>query len=310
VPQFYLIPKKLARKAPVLASIAQWLEALAFRFIFWLMRRLSLERASQLSAFAFGLVGPYGDKAKKARINLAIAFPDTSEEWREQTVRQIFRSLGISAAELIKLEQIWEEREQRLEYVTHPRASELMARKGATIFVTAHVGPWQISPFGPKKFDVTTSTIYAPESNPVVAKLMLDLRKNFGEKLIASTAGARPLIKELKAGRSLNLAIDTRPDTGKLVPFFGRDALTNTSAARLALSTGAALVPGRAERLPGGRFRITMYDPIISPDPGAPIDEQALAMTELVNRHFEDWIREDPGQWMCLKRRWPKAHKL
>ncbi|RLA48942.1 MAG: lipid A biosynthesis acyltransferase [Gammaproteobacteria bacterium] len=310
MPQFYLIPKKLARKAPVLVSIAQWLEALAFRFIFWIMRKLSLQRASQLSAFAFGLVGPYGDKARKAKINLATAFPDTSEQWRVQTIRQIFRSLGVSAAELIKLEQIWDQRDQRLEYVIHPQARELMACKGAAVFVTAHVGPWQISPFASKNFGITTSTIYAPESNAIVAKLMLDLRKSFGEKLIASDAGARPLIKELRAGRSINMAIDTRPDSGKMVPFFGRDALTSTSAARLALRTGAALVPGRAERLPGGRFRITMYDPIICPNPDAPIDEQALALTELIYRHFEDWIREDPGQWICLKRRWPKAHKL
>jgi KDO2-lipid IV(A) lauroyltransferase len=310
VPQFYLIPKKLARKAPVLASISQWLEALALRFIFWIMRQLSVERASQLSAFAFGLVGPHGDKARKAKINLAIAFPDTSEQWRERTTRQIFRHLGSSAAELIKLEQIWEERDQRLEYVIHPRAREILERKEAIVFVTAHVGAWQVSPFISRHFGITTSTIYAPESNAVVANLMLDLRRNFGDKLIPSDAGARPLIKELKAGHSINIAMDTRLDSGSLVPFFGREALTNTSAAGLALRTGAALVAGRAERLPGGRFRITAYDPLTSPNPDAPIKEQALALTALINNHFEDWIREDPEQWICLKRRWPKAHKL
>jgi KDO2-lipid IV(A) lauroyltransferase len=269
-----------------------------------------VERASQLSAFAFGLVGPYGDKARKARINLAIAFPDTSEQWREQTTRQIFRNLGNATAELIKLEQIWDQRDQRLEYVIQPRARELLERKGAIVFVTAHVGAWQVGPLISKRFGLTTSTVYAPESNAIVAELMLHLRKTFGENLIPSDAGARPLIKELKAGHSINIAMDTRLDSGKLVPFFGRDALTNTSAAGLALRTGATLVAGRAERLPGGRFRITAYDPLVSPNPDAPVKEQALALTELINRHFEDWIREDPSQWICLKRRWPKAHKL
>ena len=32
MPQFYFIPKRLARRAPWLASFAQWLEALGFRF--------------------------------------------------------------------------------------------------------------------------------------------------------------------------------------------------------------------------------------------------------------------------------------
>ena len=109
MPEFYLIPKRLARKAPFLVAIAQWLEGSVFRGVFWLMRKLSVEHALQLSAFAFGLVGPRSDKAEKARENLAIAFPERSQEWREQTTRQIFRHLGYSTAELIKLEQIWEQ---------------------------------------------------------------------------------------------------------------------------------------------------------------------------------------------------------
>ena len=128
--------------------------------------------------------------------------------------------------------------------------------------------------------------------------------------MIPADAGPRPLLKALNAGESIIMAIDTRPDTGKLIPFFGVDALTNTSAVGLALRTDAAIVVSRAERLPGGRYRITVYDPLVSPIPDAPVKDQAVAVTEIVHRHFEDWIREYPEQWVCLKRRWPKAHKL
>jgi KDO2-lipid IV(A) lauroyltransferase len=106
------------------------------------------------------------------------------------------------------------------------------------------------------------------------------------------------------------MAMDTRLDSGKMVPFFGREALTSTAAAGLALRTGAALVVARAERLPKGRYRITMYEPLTSPNPDAPQKEQVLALTAEINRYFEEWIREYPEQWICLKRRWPKAHRL
>jgi KDO2-lipid IV(A) lauroyltransferase len=310
VPEFYLVPKRLARKAPFLAAIAQRIEATMFRFVFWLMRKLNVDRALQLSAFAFGLVGPHSDKAAKARENLAIAFPDRSQEWREETTRQIFRHLGYSAAELIKLEDIWEQREQRVEFVLEPEALKHMQSQRATVFITAHVGAWQVAPLVTRKFGFNVCAIYAPESNPTMLKLMLDLRKSFGETLIAADAGPRPLIKELNAGHSIIMAMDTRPDTGKLIPFFGRDALTNTSAAGLALRTGAALVVSRAERLPGARYRITVYDPLVSPIPDAPVKEQAVALTQSVHRYFEQWITEYPQQWVCLKRRWPKARKL
>jgi len=310
VPEFYLVPKRLARKAPFLGILAQRLESGVFRFVFWFVRKLSLERALQISAFVFGLAGLRSDKANKARENLAIAFPDRSAQWREDTTRQIFRNLGISAAELIKLDTIWQERDQRIEFVLEPEARKHMESKRATIFITAHVGAWQVANLVSQQFGFEISTIYAPESNPVIHDLMLELRKSFGVTLIASDVGPRPLIKELNAGRSIGMAADTRPDSGKLIPFFGVDTLTNTSAAGLALHTGSALVMLRAERLPGARFRITVYDPLVSPIPDAPVKEQTLALTAIINRRFEDWIREYPDQWICLKRRWPKAHKL
>ena len=310
MPQFYLIPKRLARKAPILVTIAQWLEAAAFRFIFWIMRLLPLEYATAISASFFGLTGRFNDKVKKARTNLAIAFPDTTEEWREQTAREIFRNVGTAVAELLKLEDIWEQREQRLEFVFEPLAAEHIARKGPTVFVSAHVGAWQVTNLLSLEYGMTISTVYAPESNAALRDMMFKMRESFGVKLISSDAGVRPLLKELVAGNSIGLAMDTRLDTGKLIPYFGRDALTNTSAARLALRSGAALLPIRAERLPGCRYRITVYDPLVSKHPEASADDQALELTAGINNCFEQWIRETPEQWICLKRRWPKAHKL
>ncbi len=310
MPEYYFVPKKLARKAPALGRIAQSVEAAAFRFIFWLIRRLSLEHALALSGAAFALGARLSDKAAKADANLAVAFPDSTPQWRKQTTREIFRHLGYSAVELIKLEQIWEERARRIEFVLEPKAREHMESRRATIFVTAHVGPWQVAPMVTRQYGFTISTIYAPESNPVMQELMLDLRSFLGERLISTEEGARPLIRELKAGHSINIAMDTRPDTGKLVPFFGRDALTNTSAVGLALKTGASLVVARGERLPGARYRITVYDPLESPIPDDPVKDQAVALTRIIHGHFEHWIREYPEQWICLKRRWPKQHKL
>ena len=310
MPEFYLIPKRLARKAPFLVTLSQRLEGAIFRSIFWVLRRLSLERASAIAAAAFGLVGPHTDKARKAEANLAIAFPESTPEWRRQTVRQIFRNLGIAAVELVKMDQIWEQRAQRLEFVLRPGAQQHLESGGATVFVCAHVGPWQITNLIGRQCGLTVSTIYAPESNPVMRDLMATLRDSFGVKWIPSDAGARPLVKELSAGHCIGMAMDTRLDTGKLIPFFGRDALTNTSAAGLALRTGAALLPIRSERLPGGRFRVTVYDPITPENPDNPPKELAIELTARINGYFESWIRDNPEQWICLKRRWPKAHKL
>ena len=174
---------------------------------------------------------------------------------------------GVSAAELIKLDEIWEQRHQRLEWDISPGAAEVIERKGAAMFVSAHIGAWQITNLLSLEYGLTISTIYAPESNETLRNMMLDLRKSLGVGLISTDAGVRPLMKELAAGHSVGMAMDTRLDTGKLLPYFGRDALTNTTAARLALRSGAALLPIRGVRLPGNRFRICLYDPLVSEQP-------------------------------------------
>jgi len=307
VPEYYLVPKKVARAVPLLGRASVWLEAQLFRFLFWVLGQLSVERASSVAAAIVGLIGPRTSVARTVRGNLAIAFPDWDEQALRRTTRGVFRQLGMAVAELATMDKIWAEREQRLEFCIDPLAQAHFDAGGATVFVSAHVGAWQVASLISRQQNLEITVVFAEESNPQVRDILLRLRETFGVKLLPTHAGIRPLLRELNAGNSIGLAMDTRLDSGDPLPFFGVDALTNTSTARLALRSGAALIPIRGERLRPGHFRISVMAPIVNPVPDAPLAEQAIAMTQLINEHFEEWIRTAPDHWMCLKRRWPKA---
>ncbi len=307
MPEYYLVPKKVARAVPALGRASIWLEAQLFRFLFRVLGQLSVERASSVAAAIVGLVGPHTSLARKVRGNLAVAFPDWDEQDLRRTTRGVFRQLGMAAAELANMDKIWSEREQRLEFCIDPLAQAHLDAGGATVFVTAHVGAWQVVNLISRQQNLTITVVFAEESNPQLRDIMHRLREAFGVKLLPTHAGIRPLLRELNAGNSIGLAMDTRLDTGEPLPFFGVDALTNTSAARLALRSGTALIPIRGERLRPGHFRVSVMAPIASPVPDAKLAEQAIAMTRLISEHFEEWIRAAPDHWMCLKRRWPKA---
>lgn len=309
MPEYYLMPKKAGRAFPALGRAAIKVEAWVFRFLFWLLGLLSPERASWIAAWFFGLFGPRSPMAQKVCLNLSIAFPEKSDEEIKKTTHQVFRQLGMALAELINMRQIWDEREQRMQFVIDPAAQAHFNTKSATVFVTAHVGAWQLTNLISLHQNLTITTVYAAESNPLMHSMMYQLREAFGVKLLPVQAGVRPLLRELNQGNSIGLAMDTRLDSGEPLPFFGVDALTNTTAARLALRTGAALIPIRAERLRPGYFKISVMAPITSPKPQDSANNQASAMTGLINKHFEQWIKGAPHQWMCLKRRWPKAPK-
>jgi len=309
MPEYYLIPKKAGRAYPALGRAAIKVEAWIFRFLFWLLGLLSPERSSKAAGWVFSLLGPRSPMAQKVQRNLSIAFPVWHEQKLKQTTREVFRQLGMAVAELIHMRQIWEERDTRMEFCIDPLAQAHLDEGGATVFVTAHVGAWQLTNLISLQQGLTITTVYAAESNPMMHNMMYQLREAFGVKLLPVQAGVRPLLRELNNGNSIGLAMDTRLDTGEPLPFFGVDALSNTTAARLALRSGAALIPIRAERLKPGYFRVSVMAPIACPNPDESANDQASAMTVLINEHFEEWIKAAPEQWMCLKRRWPKPPK-
>jgi KDO2-lipid IV(A) lauroyltransferase len=87
------------------------------------------------------------------------------------------------------------------------------------------------------------------------------------------------------------------------VPFFHQDASTFTLAAELARRFDAAFIPvfTRITGLDEVRGRV---EAPIEPDRSLPEDEDAWRMTLLFHRRLEAAIRETPGQYFWLHRRW------
>ena len=117
--------------------------------------------------------------------------------------------------------------------------------------------------------------------------------------------GARDLLEALAAGRSIAMLNDQRYDAGVRAPFFGRMVMTNPAAARLALRFGAFVQPMSIHRLRGARFRCVVAEPIEIPDTGhrsADIEAGVRA----INAFIEARVRESPGEWWWLHKRWPR----
>jgi KDO2-lipid IV(A) lauroyltransferase len=169
------------------------------------------------------------------------------------------------------------------------------------------VGNWELPAAAASRQGIPITVIYAPSRNPFVERMLRRRREALGCRLVSLEEGARPLLRELGEGRSVALVVDTRDDDGVPLPFFGLDKLTTLAPARLALRFGCDLVPVRVERLGTIRFRLTVYPPIRSDSALGSDKDKAMQMMGELNRLFEQWIRERPEQWLCIKRAWPKT---
>lgn len=304
--KYYLMPKSLMARLPWVQTPVWLIEAGIFHLLYGLTRLMPLTVAERFLAGLLGFLGRHNrQKMRAVGRNVAVVLPAASDAQRAEAMHEIFRSTGRAAAELFLLDRIWRDRAARLEFDIHPEAAALIARKAAIAFATAHVGAWQVANLIGREYDLVIATLYAPDRNPWMGRFFLARRRHFGGPLVPSAGGARDVLRELAAGRSVGAAFDTRVDAGEMVPFFGVPTPTNTLPAMLALR-GYPLVPIRARRLPGGRYRIEVMAPLAPADPDAPRKDQVLDLTARLNGVFEDWIREDPGQWVCMKRRWPK----
>ena len=152
-------------------------------------------------------------------------------------------------------------------------------------------------------FDLTQ--MYRPANNPFVDRLMLKCQKLAVKNVITKRKGGpRDLFSLIKRGEHALLLIDQKLGEGLSIPFLGREAMTATGVARMYLNQGCPLLPARSERLHRtSRFRVTFYPPI-NYVPRGNHNKDMYDLLLSINTMIGEWIKERPGQWLWLHRRW------
>ena len=117
--------------------------------------------------------------------------------------------------------------------------------------------------------------------------------------------GARYIIKAIKNGEHIGMLVDQKQNDGIAVPFFGKDAMTASAIANLALKFNCQLVPTEVIRVKGPKFKVKIYDPIILEKTGDQEKDIYNTMVK-INSILEGWIRKNPEQWFWVHNRWPK----
>jgi len=303
--------RRIALAVAPLRLLLQGIEAALLLAVWALTAPLPPAAASRFGAALFARVGPRLAKSRHVRRNLSFALPEADAATLAATERACWATLGAVLAEMPHLRRIADLSRDppAVELAAAPGGETVMARvrEGrAFVFVTAHLGNWELLPRLLVQHGREVAVAYTPQGNPLTDGLLQWRRRIAGIEFVGRRGGVRALLQALRQGRSLGLLVDLRSDEGEPVPFFGVPAMTSTAPARLALMAGTELVPTRVERLGPARFRVTVEAPVRPADPAAPAQARALDMTEQLNARFADWIRARPGDWLCTKRRFPK----
>ncbi len=283
------------------------IEALALRVAFALLGWLPVDAASNLGGFLGRNIGPRLAVSARARRNLRLAFPGIGAAEMARIVAGMWDNLGRVAAEYPHIGEIAAPESGRIDWVDTAPVRAMRDPGTAGILVSAHLANWEVMTAAAIRRGLDMTIIVREPNNPFVRPLIERLRAVAGGvRAPKGILGAKAAFAALRQGRVLGLLYDQKMNDGIAIPFFGIEAMTPAAPAQIALRLGCPLVPVRIERLGPGRFRLRSFEALALPDSGDRQADTVQVMTAL-NEILEDWIRDQPEQWLWLHRRWPEA---
>lgn len=279
------------------------------------VRALPLETATAMSAKAWRNLAPRinAKRHNRALANLAIAFPDKSEEDRLRICMAHWENLGRVMAETMQIDRLADSPD-RIEITSKAMFERYRDRLGSAIGVSLHMGNWELAALPFTRSGGNPAAIYRSVNNPYVDAYLRDQRKTlypgglFGRGVVEGDHGddrrtARLITDYVRGGGRLGMVCDLYDRTGIEVPFFGKPARTQAIGAMIARRTGARVWLSRCKRIgTSSRFEIDLQE-LRVPRSNNQSQDIYWVMSEM-QKVFEAWIRECPEQWMWSNRRW------
>ncbi len=293
----------MAEKGPLQIHLEYW----PARVLLALFAGLPLPTAMRLGSVLARAGRLFPSLRRNAERNLRLAFPEISESERRNLLRGCFENLGRLLA---VFSHFTKSNTARLESLIEAKGLEhLVAAKqhgrGAILF-TGHIGAWELTSFGLSMFGHPLSFLVRRIDNPKIEALVDRGRTQLGNRTIDKRSAAREMVQVLRRGNALGILVDlnTLDREGIFVDFFGVPASTTFLVAKLALRTGADVLPvfapWNAER---ECFVLQIGEPLRvnrSDDEEGDVRHLTQQLTTVV----EKYVRQYPDQWLWIHRRW------
>lgn len=287
------------------------------RFVYWAFRAVILIArpfpvaagywvASRAAVVCYLTIFHRQRRALRANLSRVLNTDDPSQV--DRVARRSFRNFGKYVIDFIHYPDLTrEEIQRRLKFTQWPELNETVDSGRGVIIATLHFGSWDLGAAALATYGYPIHAIGEQFRYPPMNALVFGSREKLGMNVIAGDRVGPAVFRALRRGEMLAMLVDVANEgEGERVDFFGAPALVSTAAARIALRTGAWMVPAVVMRGPANDLEVR---PIVhtSLRDFAPTGDEAadaLELTRLVLRAVEPSIRDHPEQWFIFRRLW------
>ena len=188
-----------------------------------------------------------------------------------------------------------------------PRALELAKAGTGVLFVSCHVGHWEVAgvALATLGFAPVYAVAKAPRNDPL-SRYMQRSRESQGGRLLPRKDAMKSVPRVLKGSGSVMFMLDHRSRSKPVfAPFFDRPAACERSASVLIKRTKAPLLFYACYESDGPTPYELVLGPVLEPEDlaGLPPDQ----LCALMNQQFERMIRHAPEQYFWLHDRFRNA---
>ncbi|NLV46330.1 MAG: lysophospholipid acyltransferase family protein [Candidatus Hydrogenedentes bacterium] len=276
---------------------------------FTLTRALPLRFARHLGAALAALAYVVVPRVRKTGLaNLDLVYGDTlSTRDKKRILFESVRNLGLVAAEFSYLPTLLAE---GFESHVTVRGIENIDRSQGCIFIGAHLGNWEWMLPVSRMLGLETAAIVREFDDPRMDGLVSGVRQSSGVFLITKDNAMGTALRVVRENGQVGLLADQNPRQNAVpVTFFGRETWGTIGPALLAMRGKVPIHPISMIRNDTGGYVFTFYPPVELRYTGSMM-EDLRENTQRCQDALEAIIREYPGQWLWLHRRWKRRERL
>lgn len=246
-------------------------------------------------------------RRKVVRNNLLSSFPEKDMKEIKKIEKKFYHHLCDIVVECSKLLYIKPKRLAKHIKINNPEVlQELYSQKKSLFLTIPHSGNWEW--FGKILHLISNhdaSAIYKKMTNPIADKFIYKLRTNYHigqESMIESNSALRTLIKRKNLCNSILIIADQSPqgtENDYWTMFLNKKTAFFTGLEKMSKLLNYCVIFVAMKRVKRGYYEVTFKTICIHPQEV----EKDFIMENYV-RSMEDFIKENPSNWLWSHRRW------
>ena len=278
--------------------IRNYFEFIVFITLKNILGLFSFNFASNFGGILVGLFGKFTKYNKIIKKNIDVL--NLSSDASSNLVKENLKETGKVFFEFFNLHKFdW----KNVITINIHNLEEIKAYNGPKIFISAHIGNWELTRNFILKNGFKLHSVYRHANNEKIDNYIQKNRKNnnafFYKK---GPESAKSMVRALKQNEDLALLIDQRDSSGLEINFFGKKALATDGFANLAIRYKTMICPVYSIRNQNGTFQMVLEKPMHY-DEYKNYDIKNFVET-IHKKYFEKWITRFPSQWLWVHQRW------